>query len=328
MQYRTDWAKQDILDLFQQPFMDLAFKAQTIHRQHFNPHEVQRSKLLSIKTGACPEDCSYCNQSGHHNTGLPKEKLMEVEAVLAKAKEAKEQGATRFCMGAAWRGPQAKTFDQVLAMVEGVKGLGMETCMTLGMLTKEQAESLAQAGLDYYNHNLDTSPEYYAKVVSTRTFEQRLETLDEVRNAGINVCSGGILGLGESREDRAGLLLALATLPEHPQSVPINMLIRAPGTPLENAEAVDTFEFIRTVAVARIIMPKTFVRLSAGRAEMSDETQAWCFFAGANSIHMGETLLTMENATIDQDESLFAKLDLKSLDLEKYKQRQAAESVA
>lgn len=321
MQIRTDWTKQELLDLFDQPFMDLLFEAQTVHRQNFDPSEVQRSKLLSIKTGACPEDCSYCNQSGHHNTGLPKEKLMEVEAVLEKAREAKAEGASRFCMGAAWRGPQAKTFDQVLAMVEGVKALGMETCMTLGMLNEQQATALADVGLDYYNHNLDTSPEYYSKVVSTRTFEQRLDTLEAVREAGINVCSGGILGMGETREDRAGLLLALATLPEHPQSVPINMLIPAPGTPLEDAKLVDNFEFIRTVAVARIVMPKSFVRLSAGRANMSDETQAWCFFAGANSLHMGETLLTMKNASEDHDEVLFDKLNLKPLDLEKYNQQ-------
>lgn len=302
--------------LYDLPFMDLLFRAQMVHRASFDPNKVQMSRLLSIKTGGCAEDCGYCSQSAHHKTGLKASKLMEVERVINEAKKAKAAGATRYCMGAAWRSPKARDMDTVVAMVEGVKGLGMETCMTLGMLTDNDIVRLRDAGLDYYNHNVDTSEAYYNKVITTRTYADRLDTLARVRDAGMKVCSGGIVGMGEEREDRVDMLVTLANLDEHPESVPINMLIAIPGTPLENAERIDPIDFVRTIAVARILMPKSFVRLSAGRTDMSDEMQALCFFAGANSIFVGETLLTADNPGEDKDSLLFAKLGLAPLELE------------
>ena len=296
--------------------MDLLFRAQTLHRAAFDPNKVQMSRLLSIKTGGCAEDCGYCSQSAHHKTGLKASKLMEVERVITEAKKAKAAGATRYCMGAAWRSPKARDMDTVVAMVEGVKGLGMETCMTLGMLTDDDIVRLKDAGLDYYNHNVDTSEAYYSKVITTRTYADRLDTLARVRDAGMKVCSGGIVGMGEEREDRVDMLVTLANLEEHPESVPINMLIAIPGTPLENAERIDPIDFVRTIAVARILMPKSFVRLSAGRTDMSDEMQALCFFAGANSIFVGDTLLTADNPGEDKDSRLFAKLGLAPLELD------------
>jgi len=307
---RHDWSLEEIKYLFESPFNDLLFQAQSTHRQHFTANEVQVSTLLNIKTGACPEDCAYCSQSGHHNTGLKKEKLIELEQVLAAAKVAKEEGASRFCMGAAWRSPHQKDMDRICNIIEEVKALGLETCMTLGMLDSDKAGQLKQAGLDYYNHNIDTSPEYYPDIISTRTFQDRLDTLENVRNAGMNVCCGGIIGMGETYEDRISLLQQLANLPEHPQSVPINQLVKVAGTPLADTEELDTFEFIRAIAVARLIMPKSVVRLSAGRAEMSDETQALCFFAGANSIFYGEKLLTTDNPDTRHDQALFSKLGI------------------
>lgn len=308
--YRHDWQRHEIEVLLNLPFNDLLFQAQGVHRQHFDPNAVQISTLLSIKTGACPEDCKYCPQSGHYNTGLEREKLMQVEAVLEEARRAKEVGASRFCMGAAWKNPRAKDMPYVLEMVRGVRAMGLETCMTLGMLTRDQAEALEDAGLDYYNHNLDTSPEYYGDIITTRTYADRLETLDHVRQAGMKICSGGILGMGESISDRAGLLQQLANLPTHPESVPINMLIRIEGTPLEHVEDLDPIEFIRTIAVARILMPASHVRLAAGRELMSDETQALAFFAGANSIFYGERLLTAQNPQAAHDKRLFERLGL------------------
>jgi len=302
--------------LYDLPFMDLLFRAQMVHRASFDPNKVQMSRLLSIKTGGCAEDCGYCSQSAHHKTGLKASKLMEVERVINEARQAKAAGATRYCMGAAWRSPKARDMDTVVAMVEGVKGLGMETCMTLGMLTDTDIVRLRDAGLDYYNHNVDTSEAYYNKVITTRTYADRLDTLARVRDAGMKVCSGGIVGMGEEREDRVDMLVTLANLDEHPESVPINMLIAIPGTPLENAERIDPIDFVRTIAVARILMPKSFVRLSAGRTDMSDEMQALCFFAGANSIFVGETLLTADNPGEDKDSLLFAKLGLAPLELE------------
>lgn len=312
---RHDWTKQEILDLFEQPFMDLLYTAQTVHRQNFPANAVQQSTLLSIKTGACPEDCKYCSQSGHYKTKLEKEKLLAVANVVEKAKQAKQQGASRFCMGAAWRGPRERDLDVVLEMVKQVKALGLETCMTLGMLTDEQAQKLSEAGLDYYNHNLDTSPEYYDKVITTRTYQDRLDTLENVRNSGMKVCSGGILGMGEKREDRVSMLQQFANLPKHPESVPINMLIPIEGTPLANADPIDHFEFVRSIAVARIVMPKSFVRLSAGRTSMSKEIQTLCYFAGANSIFLGEQLLTTDNPDVDFDQALFAELGIKPLEI-------------
>jgi biotin synthase len=288
----------------------LMFRAQSVHRAHFDPSQVQVSTLLSIKTGGCPEDCGYCSQSSKYETGIKASKLMDVQAVLADARAAKEAGASRFCMGAAWRSPKDKDLDAVCEMVEGVKALGMETCVTLGMLTAPQAARLKQSGLDYYNHNLDTSPEYYRHIISTRTYDDRLETLEHVRGAGINVCCGGIVGMGESAEDRVGLIHALATLPAHPQSVPINALMQVEGTPQGQSQPLDGIEFVRMVAVARITMPKSMVRLSAGRQEMSDETQALCFLAGANSIFYGPKLLTTPNPLADSDRLLFQKLGL------------------
>jgi len=312
---RHDWVRQEIEALFALPFNDLLFKAHTVHRENHDPNAVQISTLLSIKTGACPEDCKYCSQSGHYNTELEKEKLIEVEKVIHEAKLAKEKGATRFCMGAAWRAPQEKDMSYVLKMVNEVKALGMETCMTLGMLSTEQAGALADAGLDYYNHNLDTSPEYYNSIITTRTYQDRLDTLQNVRDAGMKVCAGGILGLGESRQDRAGLLMQLANLSHHPESVPINMLVKIAGTPLAGVDELEPFEFVRTIAVARIMMPASFVRLSAGREAMNEQMQSMCFFAGANSIFYGERLLTTENSKADQDMELFHKLGIKPLEL-------------
>jgi biotin synthase len=313
---RHDWTSEEALALYELPFMDLLFRAQSVHRTSFDPNKVQMSRLLSIKTGGCAEDCGYCSQSAHHKTGLKASKLMEVERVLAEAKKAKAAGATRYCMGAAWRSPKQRDMDVVVAMVEGVKALGMETCMTLGMLTDEDIVRLRDAGLDYYNHNVDTSEAYYSKVITTRTYADRIDTLSRVRDAGMKVCSGGIVGMGEERQDRVDMLVTLANLEEHPESVPINMLIAIPGTPLESAERIDPIDFVRTIAVARIMMPKSFVRLSAGRTDMSDEMQALCFFAGANSIFVGDTLLTADNPGEDKDSRLFAKLGLAALELD------------
>lgn len=309
---RHDWQQDEVAELFALPINDLLFKAHSIHRQHFDPNQVQVSTLLSIKTGACPEDCAYCPQSARYDTKLEKEKLMEVEAVIEKAKAAKAAGSDRFCMGAAWRSPRAKDMPYVLAMVEGVKNLGMETCMTLGMLDQEKSTQLAEAGLDYYNHNLDTSPEYYGDIITTRTYSDRLETLQNVRDSGMKVCSGGIIGMGEKEKDRIGLLRQLANLPQHPDSVPINQLVKVEGTPLETEGDLDPFEFIRTIAAARIMMPRSHVRLSAGREEMSEEMQSMCFFAGANSIFYGECLLTTPNPAANKDQALFRKLGINS----------------
>jgi biotin synthase len=325
---RHDWTRGEALALLALPFMDLLYRAQTVHRQNFDPNAVQMSRLLSIKTGGCAEDCGYCSQSAHHQSGLKASKLMEVERVIAEAKKAKAAGATRYCMGAAWRSPKARDMDAVVAMVEGVKALGMETCMTLGMLSDNDIERLQGAGLDYYNHNVDTSEAYYSKVITTRTYADRLDTLARVRDAGIKVCSGGIIGMGEKVEDRADMLVTIANLDEHPESVPINMLIAIPGTPLEHAEAIDAIDFVRTIAAARIMMPKSHVRLSAGRTEMSEETQALCFFAGANSIFVGDTLLTADNPGEDADGRLFSKLGLKPMELDHSKncEREPAET--
>lgn len=308
---RHDWSTEEVQALFDLPFNELLFRAQSVHRQHFDPNEVQVSTLLSIKTGACPEDCQYCSQSGHYNTDLEKEKLMEVEKVLHEAQKAKENGASRFCMGAAWKHPSAKDFPHVLAMVKGVRELGLETCMTLGALNEEQTLALAEAGLDYYNHNIDTSREYYKKIISTRSFDDRLDTLSHVRDAGIKVCSGGIVGMGEQAEDRIAFLRELANLPEHPDSVPINNLVKIKGTPLEDADDIEPFDFIRMVAVARILMPYSHVRLSAGREAMNEQMQAMCFFAGANSIFYGEKLLTTSNPLENEDLALFDKLGIR-----------------
>ncbi|MTI14226.1 biotin synthase BioB [Sansalvadorimonas verongulae] len=308
---RHNWTIPEVEALFAMPFNDLIFQAQTVHRQHFDPNEVQVSTLLSIKTGACPEDCKYCPQSGHYNTGLKKEKLMEVQRVLDKAKQAKESGTTRFCMGAAWKNPPAKDFPYVLEMVKGVKELGLETCMTLGKLSREQTEQLKEAGLDYYNHNLDSSKEFYDSIITTRTYSERLQTLSYVRDSGMKICSGGILGMGESVRDRAGLLVNLANLPVHPESVPINMLVKVDGTPLDNVDDLEPFEFIRCIAVARIMMPKSHVRLSAGREEMNEQMQSMAFLAGANSIFYGECLLTTPNPAAHKDRLLFEKLGIR-----------------
>jgi biotin synthase len=311
---RHDWTGGEVEALFAQPFNDLIYQAQRLHRQHFDPNTVQLSTLLSIKTGACSEDCGYCSQSARYETGLRTGPLLEVEQVLAAAQEAKDRGATRFCLGAAWRGPKNRDLVPVLEMVAGVKALGLETCVTLGMLTEGQAAELKEAGLDYYNHNLDTSPEFYGQVVTTHTYEDRLETLRHIREAGIRVCCGGILGMGESRRDRAHLLVQLANLPRHPESVPINSLVRVEGTPLAGTPSLEPFEFVRTIAVTRLMMPRSFVRLSAGREGMSDELQALCFLAGANSIFFGEKLLTTGNATAEHDQALFARLGLRALE--------------
>lgn len=310
---RHDWQESEILELFDLPFNDLIFKAAQIHRAYHNPNQIQISTLLSIKTGSCPEDCKYCPQSAHYDTGLKKEPFMEVEEVVKAAKKALEAGASRFCMGAAWRNLNDRDLEKVCKMIEEVKSLGLETCVTLGMINAEQSRRLKDAGLDYYNHNIDTSPEYYKHIISTRSFEDRLNTLENVRNAGINVCSGGIVGMGESKDDRAQMLLTLANLPSHPHSVPINMLVKVKGTPLENAQNIDDFDFIKTIAVARITMPKSFVRLSAGRVMMNEQTQSLCFLAGANSIFYGEKLLTTENKESQEDIKLFNKLGIERI---------------
>ncbi len=307
---RHDWTRDEISALFDLPFNELLFQAQTVHRAHFNPNEVQVSTLCSIKTGGCAEDCGYCSQSAHYDTSVKATKLMATDPVLEAARAAKAAGATRFCMGAAWRSPKPRDMAKVTEMIREVKAMGLETCATLGMLTPDQAQELKEAGLDYYNHNLDTSPEYYGKVITTRTYQDRLDTLSHVRDVGMKTCCGGIIGMGEAREDRVGLLHALATLPEHPERVPINLLMKIDGTPLSSVAKLEPFEFIRTVAVARIMMPQSYVRLSAGREYMSNEQQALCFFAGANSIFYGETLLTASNPEESKDQALFAMLDL------------------
>lgn len=313
---RHDWTREEALALYDSPFNDLLYLAQTVHRRYFDPNAIQKSRLLSIKTGGCPEDCGYCSQSARHSSGLQASKLMEVQRVLDEAKRARDAGATRYCMGAAWRSPKARDMEAVCAMVEGVKALGMETCMTLGMLSDEDVVRLKDAGLDYYNHNIDTSERYYSEVITTRTFAERLDTLARVREAGMKVCCGGIVGMGEKTADRVDMLLTLANLPQHPESVPINMLIAIPGTPLAEADPIDSIDFVRTIALARILMPQSYVRLSAGRTEMDEATQAMCFFAGANSIFVGETLLTADNPDEDTDAVLFAKLGLKPLERE------------
>ena len=310
---RHDWTRAEIARLFALPFADLIFRAQTVHRRHFDANRVQISTLLSIKTGGCPEDCGYCSQSTSHETGLKASKLMALDAVLGEARAAKRAGATRFCMGAAWRSPKDKDLETVCAMVEGVKALGLETCVTLGMLTPPQASRLKEAGLDYYNHNIDTSPEYYSEIITTRTFQDRLDTLAHVRGAGISVCCGGIVGMGEDADDRVGMLHVLATLPEHPESVPINGLVKIKGTKLGDSAPLDPLDFVRTIAVARILMPRAMVRLSAGRGELSDEAQALCFLAGANSIFVGARLLTTPNPEMDEDAQLFADLGLRPM---------------
>ena len=331
MTTRTDWTRDEIAALFDLPFMELVYQAATVHRAHFAADEVQLSTLLSIKTGGCPEDCGYCNQSTHAETGLKATKLMDVRAVLQAAAQAKDNGSSRFCMGAAWRNPKDRDMPAIVEMVKGVRQMGMETCMTLGMLTEGQAAQLAEAGLDYYNHNIDTSPERYGEVITTRTFADRLETLDHVREAGINVCCGGIVGMSETRGDRVGFIHALATLPKHPESVPVNALVPVKGTVLGDMlhdtplAKIDQIEFVRTVAVARITMPESMVRLSAGRESMSDETQALCFMAGANSIFTGDKLLTTGNAGDDKDAAPFARLGMRAMQAEVKAELEAAE---
>ncbi|MDR9435464.1 MAG: biotin synthase BioB [Thiohalophilus sp.] len=310
---RHDWQVEEIDGLFNLPFNDLLFHAQQVHRHYFEPNQVQVSTLLSIKTGKCPEDCGYCPQSIRYDTGLEVEPLMPLDEVIESAKAAKANGSSRFCMGAAWRSPKDRDLEPVIEMVRAVKELGLETCLTLGMLTESQTQRLREAGLDYYNHNLDTSPEYYGEVITTRTYQDRLDTLEHVRNAGMHVCCGGILGMGESRYDRVRLMQQLANQPQHPESVPINMLVRVEGTPLQEAEDFDHIEFVRSIAVARILMPGSYVRLSAGREEMSDEMQALCFLAGANSVFYGEKLLTTPNPGADHDTQLFDKLGIQAI---------------
>jgi biotin synthase len=307
---RHDWCKEEVVALFAQPLNDLLFDAHTVHRAHHQPNEVQISTLLSIKTGGCPEDCQYCPQSVHYDTGLDAHSLLPLQSVVEAAKKARDAGATRFCMGAAWRAPTASQVDSVCEMVTAVKETGMDTCVTLGMLSAEQATQLARAGLDYYNHNLDTSPEYYGEIITTRSYTDRLETLAHVRDADVKVCCGGIVGMGESREDRAGLLMQLANLPQHPESVPINQLVQVRGTPLFGSEPLSPLELVRTVAVARILMPQSVVRLSAGRTDLSEEAQALCFFAGAGSIFCGDRLLTTPNPRFDSDIDMFEDLGL------------------
>ncbi|MBD1565558.1 biotin synthase BioB [Vibrio sp. SA48] len=312
MEARHNWTVAEVNELLKKPFMDLLFEAQLVHRQYHPHNYVQVSTLLSIKTGACPEDCKYCPQSAHYRTDVDKERLMEVDRVLDAAQKAKNSGSTRFCMGAAWKNPKARDMPLLKEMIGGVKEMGLETCMTLGMLTPDQAQELASAGLDYYNHNLDTSPEYYGNIITTRTYQDRLDTLSHVRDAGMKICSGGIIGMGESANDRAGLLVELANLPTQPESVPINMLVKVKGTPLEQAEDVEAFDFIRLIAVARIMMPQSAVRLSAGRENMNEQMQALCFMAGANSIFYGCKLLTTPNPDEDSDMQLFKKLGINS----------------
>ncbi len=310
MEIRHDWTTQQVTELLNKPFMDLLFEAQLVHRQYQQSNHVQVSTLLSIKTGACPEDCKYCPQSARYTTDIEKERLMDVERVLDAAQKAKRAGSTRFCMGAAWKNPKQRDMPYLTEMIKGVKAMGLETCMTLGMLSPDQAKHLADAGLDYYNHNLDTSPEFYGSIITTRTYQDRLDTLSHVRDAGMKICSGGIIGMGESSTDRAGLLVELANLPVHPESVPINMLVKVKGTPLENVDDVESFDFIRLIAVARIMMPKSAVRLSAGRENMNEQMQALCFMAGANSIFYGCKLLTTPNPSEDKDLQLFNKLGI------------------
>ena len=307
---RNNWTRDEVLGLFNQPFNDLLFDAQVMHRRHFNPNQVQLSTLLSIKTGACPEDCKYCPQSARYDTGLEKEKLLQIEQVIEAARAAKSSGSSRFCMGAAWRSPHDRDIPAVVAMIREVKALGLETCMTLGMLSVDQADNLADAGLDYYNHNLDTSKEFYGEVITTRTYHDRLNTLSNVRNSGMKVCAGGIVGMGEEQTDRACLLIELANLPRHPESVPINMLVKVPGTPMADLDALDPFEFIRTIAVARLMMPQSYVRLSAGREDMNEQMQAMAFMAGANSIFYCEKLLTTPNPAANTDLQLFKRLGI------------------
>ncbi|MFM7396449.1 MAG: biotin synthase BioB [Gammaproteobacteria bacterium] len=309
---RHDWSIEEVEALFALPFQDLLFRAQATHREHHAPNTVQMSTLLSVKTGACPEDCAYCPQSIRYDTGLDRESLMVVADVADRAKAAREAGATRFCMGAAWRSPKKKDIDVMTAMIREVKALGLESCATLGMLTREQAKELREAGLDYYNHNIDTSPEFYDKIITTREFQDRLDTLEAVREAGMNVCCGGIVGMGETTRDRARMLQVLANLPEHPESVPINQLVAVPGTPLAHQSPIDPFDFVRTIAVARILMPQSAVRLSAGREQMSDELQALAFFAGANSIFYGEKLLTTGNPDVEHDRALLERLGMRT----------------
>ena len=313
VEVRHDWTREQAIEIFETPFLDLLYRAHSVHRACFRAGEVQISRLLSIKTGACPEDCGYCSQSAHHSTGLEREKLLQVQEVIDAAGRAKAEGATRFCMGAAWRGPNEKDLSAAMAMIEGVKALGLETCASFGLLDKDQAHSLKKAGLDYYNHNLDTSPEHYGEVVTTRSFQDRLDTLEHVRDAGLHVCSGGIIGMGEGNHDRASLLVSLASLDPHPESVPVNLLMPIDGTPMAGVEAPDPLDFVRTIATARIMMPHSLVRLSAGRNSMTDELQALCFFAGANSIFCGEKLLTAGNPSPQADQSLFGRLGLRSM---------------
>ncbi len=310
---RHNWTQAQVEALYDLPFADLMYRAQTAHRENFNPNEVQISTLLSIKTGGCAEDCGYCPQSAHHESAVKAEPLMPLDKVLESAAQAKATGASRFCMGAAWRNLKDRDLERVADMVSGVKDMGLETCVTLGMLEEHQAKRLKEAGLDYYNHNLDTSPEFYGDIISTRTYQDRLDTLAHVRDNNIHVCSGGIVGMGESRKDRAGLLISLANLPSHPESVPINLLVKVEGTPLANHDDIDQLEFVRTIAVARLMMPKSYVRLSAGRESMSDELQAMCFLAGANSIFYGEKLLTTDNPDTDHDQQLFNRLGITTL---------------
>ncbi|WP_038889528.1 biotin synthase BioB [Vibrio campbellii] len=312
MEVRHNWTHAEVRDLMEKPFMDLLFEAQLVHRQYQQTNHVQVSTLLSIKTGACPEDCKYCPQSARYTTDIEKERLMEVERVLDAAQKAKNAGSTRFCMGAAWKNPKERDMPHLTDMIKGVKGMGLETCMTLGMLTPDQAKQLATVGLDYYNHNLDTSPEFYGNIITTRTYQDRLDTLSHVRDAGMKICSGGIIGMGESANDRAGLLVELANLPVHPESVPINMLVKVKGTPLEEVDDVEPFDFIRLIAIARIMMPQSAVRLSAGRENMNEQMQALCFMAGANSVFYGCKLLTTPNPSEDKDMMLFNKLGINS----------------
>ena len=318
---RHDWTQESVEKLFYEPFNDLLYQAQTLHRRFFDSNEIQISTLLSIKTGSCPEDCAYCPQSAHYETGLEKEALLSTDQVVGAALEAKNAGATRFCMGAAWRQPTDKDLDIVCDMVTAVRNVGMETCVTLGMLKPNQAARLKNAGLDFYNHNIDTSEDFYSTIISTRNYKDRIETLSNVSAAGINVCSGGIVGMGESISDRASMLKTLANLPSHPKSVPINMLVRAPGTPLENAATLDPFDFVRTIAAARIMMPTSIVRLSAGRNDMDESTQALCFHAGANSIFYGDSLLTTENPQVSADRSLFKRLGLHPMQANTYHEK-------
>ena len=309
---KDNWTKSEVISLITQPFNDLIYQAQQVHRENFDPNVVQLSTLMNIKTGGCPEDCAYCPQSAHYKAGIKAEKLLELDVVLEQAKSAKNRGATRFCMGAAWRQPSQRDLEKVIVMIEAIKKTGMETCVTLGMLDKEQAQKLKLAGLDYYNHNLDSSPEYYSKIISTRDYQQRLDTLEHVRDSGINVCCGGIIGMGEQIDDRAGLLMSLANMKVQPESVPINMLVQVEGTPLDKTDDLDPIDFIRVIASARIMMPESYVRLSAGRSEMTKETQALCLLAGANSIFYGEKLLTTDNPELIEDQRLFERLGVQS----------------